>query len=215
VATAGASPDVPRVAARARLREVARAGAPVVLARERCLEVPGPLGEVVPGLRRGAVVAVEGPPSAGATSLALGLVAAASAAREWAAAVDGSGTLGGLAAIAAGVDLARFAVVRDVPGDRWAAVVAALLDGMSVVLAEVPRGVRVADARRLVARARERDTVLVTLGAWPAAATLRLHAEGGVWTGLGAGDGVLTARELAVRVEGPGAPVRGHVAIAV
>ncbi len=59
------------------------------------------------------------------------------------------------------MELSRFAVVRDVPGDRWATVVAALLDGVSLVVADVPRGLRAGDARRLVARARERSTVLV------------------------------------------------------
>ena len=43
--------------------------------------------------------------------------------------------------------------------------VAALLDGMSLVIAEVPRSVRAADARRLVARAREREVILVPFGA--------------------------------------------------
>ena len=106
------------------------------------------------------------------------------------------------------MELSRFAVVREVPGDRWAAVVAALLDGVSLVLADVPRGLRAADARRLVARARERSTVLVMVGAaarvWPADAALRLRAEGGAWTGLGSGRGVLAPRPLRLRVEGRG-----------
>ena len=48
--------------ARARLREVAGQGKPVTLARERTLEVGGPLGELLPGgvLQRGTVLAVEG-----------------------------------------------------------------------------------------------------------------------------------------------------------
>lgn len=195
---------------RAHLEEVARRGAPVVLARDRVLPVPGPLGALLPGgaLQRGTVATVDGDPGAGVTSLALGLAAAATAAGEWAAAVDLPGTLGGLSAFESGVDLSRFAVVRGVPDDRWATVVAALLDGVSLVMADVPRGLRAADARRLVARARERSTVLVMVGAsarsWPADAALRIRAEGGVWPGLEPGHGVLAPRALRLRIEGRG-----------
>ena len=192
--------DVPRrdAEARARLSAVGAAQAPLMLARDRSIAVPGPLAAAVPSVQRGTVVAVGGAVGSGATSTVLGFAAAATAVGEWAAVVDGSGTLGGLAAAAAGVDLARLAVVRDVPRDRWSTVVAALLDGVTVVIAELPRGIRLGDARRLVARTRERAAVLVTLApeasAWPAEATLRLDARGGVWSGLGAGDGVLEER---------------------
>src|SRR4029079_6192748 len=123
--------------ARARLATVAAAKAPLVLARDRSITVPGPLGTVVPTVQRGTVVAVGGATGSGATSTVLGLAAAATAIGEWAAMVDGSGSLGGLAAAAAGVDLARLAVVRDVPRDRWSTVVAALLDGVSIVVTEL------------------------------------------------------------------------------
>ncbi len=198
-------------AARAHLDDVSRRGAPVVLARERVLSIPGPLGALFPdgALQRGTVTTVGGEPGAGVTSLAFGLVAAATAAGEWAAAVDPQGTLGGLAAQEAGVDLSRFAVVRDVAKDRWATVVAALLDGVSLVMAEVPRGLRAGDAHRLVARARERSTALVMISAsaravWPADAALRIWAVGGPWPGLGPDRGVLAPRALRLRVEGRG-----------
>jgi hypothetical protein len=196
---------------RAHLEEVARRGAPVVLARDRVLPVPGPLGALLPGgaLQRGTVATVVGEVGAGVTSLALGLAAAATAAGEWAAAVDLPGTLGGLSAHECGVELSRFAVVRGVPNDRWATVVAALLDGVSLVMADVPRGLRAGDARRLVARARERSTVLIMVSAsdraWPADAALRLRAEGGPWPGLEPGRGVLEPRALRLRISGRGA----------
>ena len=91
-------------------------------------------------LPRGGVVRVEGRPGAGVTSVGLELAAACTTAGEWAAAIDPAGTLGMLAAREAGVDLARFAVVRRVPPARWASVVAALLDGVSLVLADIPVG---------------------------------------------------------------------------
>ncbi len=196
-------------AARARLAAVGARGVPLVLARSRALAVPGPLGTTVPEVQRGSVVVVGGSIGSGATSVAFGLAAAASAAGEWAALVEDTTTIGALAAAEAGVDLARFAVVRPVSRDRWPTVVAALLDGMSVVLATVPRGLRVGDARRLIARARERAAVLVPMGAdprvWPVEAAMRIEARGAIWPGLGAGDGLLAARVPDVIVTG-----RGH-----
>ena len=199
-------------ASRARLAEVATRTRPVLLARDRALALPGPLGDVLGGLVRGSVVALDGPAGAGATSVALALCAAVTAAGEWAAAVDLEGTLGGEAAAAAGVALERFAVARRVPPARWAAATAVLLDGVSLVVAEVPSRARPDEARRLVARARERGVVLVPLvgpdARWPADATQRVHVEGGAWPGLGSGSGLLTPRAPRVRVAGPGAAAR-------
>ncbi|HEY3095924.1 MAG TPA: hypothetical protein VGK05_03735 [Acidimicrobiia bacterium] len=188
---------------------------PIVLAGERVLAVSGPLAGLLPGgaIQRGTVVAVDGDPGAGATSVAFQLAASATAAGEWAAAVELDASLGGLAAGEAGVALDRFAVVRRVSPARWAAVVAALLDGISVVLAEVPAFARVGDARRLQARARERGAVLVAMGPWPAEAALRLRAAGSVWRGLGHGAGALAERDQRVYVDGRGAAGREQVAL--
>ena len=199
---------------RSELTDVAAKVRPVVLAGERRLAVPGPLGEVLPGggLQRGSVVRVEGAPGSGATSLLLSLLAAGTAAGEWAAVVDGEGVLGGLAAAEAGVVLDRLAVVRAVPAALYGRVVATLLDGVSVVGAMVPRGFRLADARRLEARARERAAVLVAAGSWPGEAALCLRAEHASWSGLGRGDGLLGERVLRVAVSGRGAAGRERVA---
>jgi hypothetical protein len=199
---------------REHLDAAARHARPVALAGERVLAVPGPLGELLPGgaVQRGTVVTVDGDPGAGATVIAFRLAAAATAAGEWAAAVGLDASMGGLAAGEAGVALDRFAVVRRVPPARWAAVVAALLDGISVVLAEVPAFARVGDARRLLARTRERGAVLVAMGPWPAEAALRLRAEGSTWRGLNAGAGALAERDQRVHVDGRGAAGRERVA---
>jgi hypothetical protein len=205
--------------ARARLREVARRGQPVVLARDRALTVGGPLGELLPGgaVQRGTVLAVEGLRGAGATSLALELAAAVTAIGEWAAAIDLDDTLGCEAAAAAGVALERFAVVRSVTPDRWATVVAALLDGVTLVVADAPRHARAGDARRLVARARERGGVLVVLppqGAhWIGEAALRVTACGGTWSGLSPGAGLLRGRATRVELAGRGRAARGRTAV--
>jgi hypothetical protein len=202
--------------ARARLEAVARQAAPITLARERSIVVPGELGTVIPGaaLQRGTTLTVAGTAGSGATSLAFELAAATTATGEWAAAVDLHSTLGGEAAAATGVALERFAVVRRVSPDRWATVVAALLEGVTLVIAEIPRHVRVGDARRLVARARERGSILVAVetGArWPVDAVLRLHATGGAWHGLVPGAGLLTGRARSVRVEGQGKAAQPRV----
>lgn len=185
---------------------MARRVRPVTLAGERLLPVPGPLGELLPGagLQRGAVVSVEGALGAGVTSVTFQLAAAATAAGEWAAVVEAGATVGGLAAAEAGVALERLAVVRQVPPARWATVVAALLEGFTLVVAEVPRYARAGDARRLAARARERGAVLVGARGWPVEAALRLRAEG---QGRGA---------LRVRIDGRGVvPSTGRGALAV
>ena len=132
-------------AARAHLAETAQHAQPVLLARERCLPVPGRLAGSIPegALVRGTVLRVAGAEAcAGATTVAFELAAAATAAGEWVAMVELDATVGALAAEGAGVTLARFAVVRRVPPARWATVVSALVDGVSLVVAEVPRGLR-------------------------------------------------------------------------
>jgi hypothetical protein len=160
------------------------------------------------------VLRVTGEPGAGSTTVAFELAAAFTAVGEWAAAVDLGHSLGLLAAQEAGVALERFAVVRRVPPTRWATVVAALLDGVSLVMAEVPRGVSVGDARRLAARARERESVLVVhegrVG-WPAEVRYSVYAEGNRWIGSGPDSGHFTDRRLQVRVEGRGAATRPRV----
>jgi hypothetical protein len=189
-----------------------------VVASERAIELQGELAELVPGgaLVRGNVVGVDGMPGSGATTLALELAAAVTVVGEWAVVVDtvgavgavgAVGMVGGRAAAETGVVLERFAVVRRVPPTRWATVVAALLDGVTLVVAEPPRGMSPADARRLVARARERSAVLVVWSrTWPAELAYTVRAEGSEWDAGSAG--MLTGRRLRVWVEGRGAASR-------
>ena len=207
------------IEARRRLERVARDACPTTLAGDRRLTVADPLGALLPdgGLRRGSVVTLAG--ASGVTSVLLPLLAAATATGEWAAVAEPGATLGGAAADEAGVALERCAIVRNVPPDRWTVVVAALLEGAALVAAWVPAGVRLGDARRLVARARERGAVLVAMesvpGArsvtWPAEAALRLRVQSGPWHGLAPGHGLLSERDLQVRVEGRGAAREGLV----
>ena len=206
--------------ARAHLHEVARGAAPVVLARDRAVPLAGVLGDLVPGgtVPRGSVLRVTGRPGAGATTVGFELAAAVTALGEWAALVDVDATFGPLAAADVGVALERFAVVRRVPPARWATVVAALLDGVSLVLADMPRGVGLGDARRLEARARERESVLVVAesggAVWPGGVTYTLHATGSAWEECApslVGGGLLATRRLGVEVEGRGAAARPRI----
>lgn len=152
------------------------------------------------GLRRGTTVGVTG---AGATSLAFALLTGPSAAGAWCAAV-GIDSLGLLAAEHAGVTLDRFVLLPH-PGSDWPTVTAALFDAFEVVLLRPPSGISGPLQRRLAARLRERDRVLLVLGdegASGLAADLHLAGDTAVWEGLGWGAGHLTSRQLRVRAEG-------------
>ncbi|WP_158274531.1 hypothetical protein [Cellulomonas sp. WB94] len=177
-------------------------GAPVrrtslVTSERPSLPVPRVLSGLLPdGLRRGSTVA-----ALGSTSLVLALLAEACSGGAWAAVV-GQPTVGLLAAAQAGVDLERLAVVPQ-PGIEAPTVVAALLDGVDVVLVGPEAVLTDGDRRRLVSRARERGSVLLASGTWPGADVV-LTAERGCWSGVGAGDGRLRTCELRVTRTGRG-----------
>lgn len=193
----------------ASLSLAAALGRPVTTAESRLLVVPGPLGRLFPegGLRRGSVVVID--PQAGGVSLAVALAATVTGEGGWVAAA-GLPSLGLVAAGELGVRLDRLALVPD-PGERWAVVAAALLDGVELLLLGGAGRVPASDARRLAARAREQGTMLVVLGGaqgWPEAPDIRLSVVGAVWDGLGHGHGHLKARRLQVMVTGRRAAAR-------
>ncbi|GAA4599905.1 hypothetical protein BJY16_003257 [Actinoplanes octamycinicus] len=176
----------------------------------RMLPVAAELGNLLPGggLRRGSTVAVAGGRAAragGGTSLMLALLAAASRAGSWCAVV-GLPALGALAAAETGIVLERLALVPD-PGPDWPTVVAALIDGVDVVVTAVPGPVSASIASRLAARARQRGSVLMPFGAW-SGADVTLQVSRGQWEGLGNGRGRLRRREVTVVANGRGAAAR-------
>jgi hypothetical protein len=188
---------------------VARAR-PVARADERVLpvlpELAGLFADGRSELRRGATVAVDGGP--GATSLALALMAAASTAGSWAA-VAGLPTVGLAAAAGFGVAIERLVLVASPPPETWPTVVATLVEAFDLVLARVDHHVRPGDARRLVARARERGSVLLVLDrgsrsgrGWPEPPEQRFTAVDARWEGLGDGHGHLRARRVAIETGG-------------
>jgi hypothetical protein len=171
------------------------------------LPVAPALSPLLPGgLRRGSTVSV-----GGSVSLLLALLGAASADGAWCALV-GFPRISAEAAREYGVDLARLALIPS-PGEAWTTAVGALLDAVDIVAARPPR-LTPGDVRRLAARARSKDAVLVpyvTEAAWPGA-DVRLHARDGVWTGIGSGTGRLLARQVEVAVDGRGQAARSHSA---
>jgi hypothetical protein len=195
----------------------------VMLARDRQLPVLSALESLFPGgaLRRGSVVSVDAGQDAGMASLALALAAGPSQAGSWVASV-GLGSLGLLAAADLGVALDRLVLATGAPaggapaGDRvgesavgWAAIVGALVDGFDVVMVAAGPGVRrrAADARRLVARVRERGAVLVTVGGdLPGQpGNVRLTVTSARWEGLGEKEsGYLRRRRVSVVASGRG-----------
>jgi hypothetical protein len=196
--------------------------APGKLGSERLLPVLPELRELLPGrgLRRGATVAiatmtsatmtsatVTGPETArparstGATSLLFALLAAASGAGSWCAVV-GVPALGVVAAAEAGIALDRLALVPN-PGPDWTTVVAALLDGVDIVVAAPPGPIAPSVATRLAARARQRGSVLMSYGRWDGA-DITFDAVRGVWHGLEEGRGRLRCRQVTVVARGRG-----------
>lgn len=191
------------------LATIAERVRPTTLARDQQrLPVLPPLEGLLPGagLRRGSTVAVGATAGvSGATTLALALLAQASVAGSWVAAV-GLPSLGLVAADELGVALERLVLVAAPDREAWGGVVAALVDGFDVVVLQAGRGgVRPTDARRLVARARERGTVLLQLGTgWPDGADLSLQITRSRWEGLGEGHGHLQARKVRITRSGRG-----------
>lgn len=181
---------------------------PVATADTRLLSVPATMGDLFPdrGIRRGSTVLVE--PSPGGTSLALAFAGPVTSDGGWAAAV-GLPHLGLVAAAELGVRLDRLALVPD-PGDQWPVAAASLLDGVDLLLLHPTGRVRPADARRLVARARERGVVMLVLGSsqWPEPPDIKLVVARSDWQGLGQGSGQLHSRRLEVVSAGRRAAAR-------
>jgi hypothetical protein len=188
------------------LQEIAARARPVALAREHVLPVLDPLLPLLPdGLRRGSTVAV-----GDSTSLALALIAGASESGSWTAAV-GVSSLGLVAAAELGVALDRFVVVAEPPRDAWATIVATLVDALDVVLVRARTRIKGNDARKLIARARERGAVLILLGdGWPEAPDVRLSIVQAEWEGIGDGYGHLQARRVKIESSGRRAAARAR-----
>lgn len=190
MAEAGEALDLPVASVEAPQRSL-------LLSERPSLPVPDELAPLLPdGLRRGSALAV-----IGSTSLLLTLLAHACAEGAWAAVV-GQPSVGLLAAAQAGVALERLALVPR-PGLDAPSVVAALVDGLDVVLVGPGAVLADSDRRRLTARARDRGAVLLSSVAWPGANVV-LTAASERWSGAEDGAGRLRAHDLRVTRSGRG-----------
>jgi hypothetical protein len=186
---------------------------PVSSSQARVLPVAPPLDALFPdgSLRRGTTVVVDGSERAasgergadGSVSVALALLTAASGTGSWCALVGLDGP-GAVAVHELGIDLTRLAVIPR-PDAAWAEVTATLIDGMDLVVLCPPFPPRQAMVRRLVARTRERRSVLVVVpgrAGWPEPPDLRLSVGATRWDGAGAGEGFLSRRQMTVTATG-------------
>jgi hypothetical protein len=151
-------------------------------------------------LRGGSVYSVRG-----SAALVMALMAGPSADGAWCGVV-GVPSFGAEAARGLGVDLERLVLVPD-PGPEWLSVVAALVDALTVVVVRPPGEVTPGEASRLAARMRTRGAMLIAYGSWPGSEA-RFEIESNAWTGLGDGEGLLTARRATVAVTGRRAAAR-------
>lgn len=162
---------------------------------------PAPLTELLPGSDLPSGVAVTVRASASLMCWLLG----ATQHDRWVALV-GWPELSPVALAEAGVDLERVVVVPDV-GGRGAAVLAALLDGVEIVVAGPRVALTASERRRLLARARQRDVTLVSPSVWEGAA-LVLDVGQARWSGPDRGDHWLREARLSVvrrsRADGAG-----------
>ncbi|HMS36367.1 MAG TPA: hypothetical protein PKA93_04325 [Arachnia sp.] len=160
----------------------------------RVFAVPREVAGLLPdaGLRPGAAYAL-----AGAGALLHALLAEPSRAGTWCGVV-GMPEMGVEAAQQAGVVLDRLVLVPE-PGRRWLSAVAALAEVLGVVAVRPGGAVAPADAARLASRLRDREATLLVVGDWPRAEAV-LRVEEPRWSGVGAGHGNLTQREVTLTI---------------
>ncbi len=183
--------------------------APVTEAGQRLLPVPEVLEPLFPGggLQRGWSVGVSG---AGGWSLALALLGATLRGDGWAAAV-GAEELGLVAGTELGVPLQRLLLVESPGTANQAQVLAALIEVVDVICLGPVGAFPARDARRLAARAREQEAVILHLDggrSWPQGLDVTLDVTPGPWVGLGRGHGHLQVRPVAITATGRRAMAR-------
>jgi hypothetical protein len=194
----GARPPLPD-----QLKERAK---PVLSASSRTIDVDPALQTLLPRgtFQRGTTTVLIGPEGSGATSLGISLMAHASSIGHWCGVV-GAQDPGVAAMKELGLDVRRVIFVPH-PRAGWADAAAELLDGVDVLLLCPPRNVPFGAARRLMARAKERRSVLLvrttTPTQWPIVPEMTMSLTTSSWQGVGHGDGYLTARRVLVTVHG-------------
>jgi hypothetical protein len=158
-------------------------------------------------LQPGQVTELTGVPGTGLTRLGLKLLAEHSRSAP-VVAVDIRGWISPEAAWEAGVVPDRLVVVRCDDLTLWPKVVAALLEGVRAMYAEVPNRIRERDLRRLAALARARRAAVAmrsTNNGLPSGIShLKLRGLGVTWEGADRGHGKLIRRRLVLEASGKG-----------
>jgi hypothetical protein len=158
-------------------------------------------------IQPGRVTELVGVPGTGLTRLGLKLLAEHSRISS-VVALDTRGWISPEAAWETGVIPERLVIVRCDDVILWPKVLAALLEGVRAIYAEVPVKVRDHDLRRLTALARARRVAVAmrSMGnGLPAGiAHLRLRALGVTWEGPDRGHGKLKRRRLVLEATGKG-----------
>ena len=156
-------------------------------------------------LEPGRIVGLVGHPGFGLTRVGLSLLAA-QAGRSPIAYLDVRGWLCPVAAWESGLDPEQLVIVRCDDPVRWGRALMALLEGVGWIYAEVPRGVKEAQLRRIASLVRSRRSSLIlrpVQGDLPGGvAFLRLQAREVEWEGTAAGRGRLTLRSISFTASG-------------
>lgn len=162
-------------------------------------------GYEFPTVEAGQVAVLTGDPGLGMTRLGLSMLSEFTR-MGTVAYLDVRGWMNPVAAWEVGIEPDRLVVARCREVVRWGRAVAALLDGATGVLAEVPVGVKDASVRKLAALARNRGTPLLLrpLGREVPAgvAHLVLEAQGAAWSGATEGHGRLEQRKIRIAASG-------------
>lgn len=144
------------------------------------------------GLKEGATYSVDQ-----SATLVMALLAGPSAAGSWCG-VIGVPEFGVEAAAHFGIDLDRLVLVPH-PGEQWLGVTAAIADVVGVVVTRPPKRASDSSVARLSARLRQRGATLIVLGPWPQSEAM-LSLSDSSWSGIGQGNGHLSARQATVTV---------------
>jgi len=156
-------------------------------------------------LEPGRIIGLVGHPGFGLTRVGLSLLAA-QAGRNSIAYLDVRGWLCPVAAWESGVDPDQLVIVRCNDPVRWGRALTALLEGVGWIYAEIPRGVKEAQLRRIASLVRSRRSSLIlrpVQGDLPSGvAFLRLQAREVEWEGTAAGHGRLTIRSISFTASG-------------
>lgn len=164
-------------------------------------------------LQPGKITELVGDPGTGLTRLGLRLLAVHSRVAP-VVALDTRGWISPEAAWETGVLAENLVVVRCDDHVLWPRVMAALLEGVQAVYAEVPARIRDQDLRRLAALARARRAAVAMRsmgrGLPGGVSHLRLRAIGLTWEGADRGHGSLGRRRLVLEATGKGVAGMGR-----